>query len=36
MTLLADILGTTWFIVLVSVLGLAAGAYLWRKFGHKL
>ena len=36
MNLLADVLGTTWFMFLISVLCLAAGAYLWRKYGHKL
>lgn len=36
MNLLADILGTTWFAILIAVLGLVAGAYLWRKYGSKL
>jgi hypothetical protein len=34
--ILADFLGTTWFIALVAVIGILAGAWLYKKFGHKL
>jgi hypothetical protein len=34
--ILADFLGTTWFIALVAVIGILAGAWLHKKFGHKL
>jgi hypothetical protein len=34
--ILADFLGTTWFIALVAVISIIAGAWLYKKFGHKL
>jgi hypothetical protein len=34
--ILADFLGTTWFIALVALIGVLGGAWLWRRYGHKL
>jgi UPF0716 family protein affecting phage T7 exclusion len=34
--ILADFLGTTWFITLVVVLAALGGAWAFKKHGHKL
>ena len=34
--ILADFLGTTWFVALIALVGVLAGAWLFRKYGHKL
>lgn len=33
---LADFLGTTWFIILLGLIGVLAGAWLWKQYGHKI
>jgi hypothetical protein len=34
--ILADFLGTTWFIALIGLVGIIAGAWLWKMYGHKI